>query len=249
MAEALPRPVWYSSKMKIAMADSDWVHWLLAFTISAATMLAMPVLFSGCRKSQTITQDMSQQSQTNQFLTPSALLGELRMSLLKNDEASFLKCFAESGSFKQCLQMTFRRVQATIRFRDAMLEIYGEKGWDQFQQLGDELGARPRLTPNVVPIGQKYWNKLEVQTEGEQAVFFNPVTQMTNAMQKSASGWKINARSAFGQDVDPVKLASYLKSTTDAIEEMTLAIRTNRTPIADVGFELFQKVAAKRSVP
>lgn len=235
--------------MKIAAANSDWEHWFVGCAYFAVAMFAIPVLLCGCSKPQTTMHESSQQSQISQFSTPSALLGELRVSVSKNDEALFLKCFVESDSLQQCLQAAFRQVQATLRFREAVASVYGQKGWEQFQQLGEELGARPRLTPKVVPTDEAWWSKLEIKTEGEQGVFFNPLTQMTNAILKSSSGWKINARSVFGQDVDPAKLTDYLKSTTDAIEEMTSEIRTNRMPINDLGFELFQKASAKRKTP
>lgn len=233
--------------MKITTANSDWRRSVFACGIATAAVLAIPILFNGCSKPQTMMRDASQQSQTNQFNTPSDLVRELRVFLLKDNEALFLKCFVEADSFQQCLQKAFRTVQATLRFRDSVVSLYGREGWEQFQQLGKELGTRPRLTPNVVPTEEEWWNGLEIQTQGEQAVFFNPVTQMTNVIVKSSTGWKIDARSAFGQNVDPVKLASYLKSTTDAIEEMTTEMRTKRTPISDLGYELFQKAAAKRN--
>lgn len=233
--------------MKLTSANSDWGRRLFVCAISAAAVLAIPILFNGYSKPQTIMREAYQQSQTNQFKTPSDLLRELRISLLKDDEALFLKCFVEADSFQQCLQKAFRTVQATLRFRDAVVSLYGREGWEQFQQLGTELGTRPRLTPNVVPTEEEWWNGLEIQTQGEQAVFFNPVTQMTNVIVKSSTGWKIDARSAFGHNVDPVKLARYLKSTADAIEEMTSEMRTKRMPISDLGYELFQKAAAKRS--
>lgn len=204
------------------------------------------LLFIGCGRNATEMPNSDEKSERIGFGNPSALLAGLRASLVNKDEELFRRCFKEPESYRDCLDQTYRKVQVTFRLREVISEIYGEGAWDQFQQSGHELGSRPKLTPDVVPTAEEWWNKLEVQQNGSAATFYNPVTQMTNVMVRINDEWKIDTSLAFGANIDCKKLAEHLKRTTDAVEEVTAEVQNQKVRIEEIGSKLFEKSLERR---
>jgi hypothetical protein len=150
---------------------------ILAFTALAATLS-----ISDRGKTETVIPDASQKTALNRFATPSALLAELRTSLVNRDEKLFRRCFNRTARFDQCLHETFRNAEATFGLRDLIEKQYGKKGWNLFQEAGLEASPNPRLTPKLVPTGAGWWDKLEINQHGDTATFYNPVVESTNVM-------------------------------------------------------------------
>jgi hypothetical protein len=178
--------------------------------------------------------------------SPFGTLNQLRSSLVNTNEALFLRCFSETNSSELCLRQVFWTIQATYRLMDAVKDKYGNDAWIDFQSSARELGGRPKLVPKAIPTDEDYWKALQVQVLGSQATFYNPVTQMTNRMTKSHGIWKVDTRSALGNDVDFVALAAYIKGTRGAIEEVTSELRTRNIAINEIGADIFERAAQKR---
>lgn len=182
---------------------------------------------------------------SDQFSTPAALLENLRVSLANNSEPLFDQCFHSQAEFQECLHQVFRKIQASLHLREEIEKVYGNKGWEQFQDSGKEIAPSPKIVPSPPPTDKEWWSKIEVHVSEGHASFFNPLTQMTNSMMNLSGTWKIEPSTIFSQDVDCAKLSEYLKVTTDAIEEIAAEIKNKKLTIGDIGTKIYEAASRK----
>jgi hypothetical protein len=226
--------------MKSDVPNRKYLRYCIIFVFGA-----LGIIVTSCHKSMKESTNSPQTAKKQALKSPVAVVDQLRASLVNKDEALFLSCFSKDRFNYECLHQTFRKVQATSRFREGLERSYGKGAWDQFQNSAYGLSSHPKLIPVAIPTEADWWIKLDIHTNGDEAVFYNPVTEMTNIIVRGDGAWTIKTGSAFGRDIDFTKLADYLKASAEAVEEITVVIQSQKTPLNQIGIALFEKCSTK----
>lgn len=179
-------------------------------------------------------------SEPNDQDTPEAVLFKIYNSILINDKKGFIECFSRLEDYLKLTEGMFEIGRASIDFKDALINHYGENAWEEHRKIisDDKAMAILWTPPNDISY---FVDQIKITVKGDTAFFVNPTEDLIEIESKLVNEngvwrWDLSYRIE-----DPEMGLKLQRKCLNGIKETTKDIGKPGISITDLKVKLFER--------